>query len=220
MDNLHALLPVPPPTADRPLSGLTILLVEDSRLACEGMRLLCRRSGARLRRADSLQAADRHLRSYRPGAIVVDLHLPDGSGLGLIRALAAARPRIDAILATSGDPQMQASALTVGADAFLPKPSTLADLQAAILGHLPPDGRPGVIPLPLAPIPDPDALREDLAHAAALLAQKDQSLDYVAAFLRGVARSAGDSVLEQAARDAPRHGPAALAQLLRTRLAA
>ena len=87
MPSLDDLLPARPPSQDRPLAGLTLLLVEDSRLACEAMRLICRRSGARLRRADTLEAAERHLRSYRPGAVVVDLHLPDGSGLDLLAAL-------------------------------------------------------------------------------------------------------------------------------------
>ena len=69
----------------------------------EAIRLLCLRSGARIRRADSLASAHRHLRVYRPSIVIVDMGLPDGSGLDLIREMDAARPRVRIVLAISGD---------------------------------------------------------------------------------------------------------------------
>lgn len=60
----------------RPLGGLTVLAVEDSRFASEAVRLLCLRSGARIRRADCLRTAARHLQVYRPAAVIVDMACP------------------------------------------------------------------------------------------------------------------------------------------------
>ena len=103
MDDHDDFMMTRPPTARRPLLGLTVLVVEDSRFACEAMRLLCLRSGARIRRADSLQHARRHLAVYRPAVVIVDLGLPDGSGESLIADLAMGVPRVDVVLGTSGD---------------------------------------------------------------------------------------------------------------------
>ena len=131
------------PTASLPLLGLTVLAVEDSRFASEALRLLCQRSGARLRRADSLAAARRHLRVYRPGCLIVDMGLPDGSGADLLAEAGAASPRVDILLAMSGDPGAEDAARAAGTDAFLAKPIvSLAAFQATILACMPPDRRP------------------------------------------------------------------------------
>ncbi|MDP3341130.1 response regulator [Frigidibacter sp.] len=163
----------PAPSAARPLQGLTVLLVEDSRFASEAMRLLCLRSGARIRRADSLRAAHRHLATYRPSAVIVDMGLPDGSGADLIRELAALQPRMSVILGTSGSDDLEALALAAGADGFLPKPvESLALFQTAVLAALPAAQRPiGPRALPGEIVhPDLLALRDDLVLAAGLLA--------------------------------------------------
>ncbi len=204
-DDLSGYLAGSGPTAERPLLGLTVLVVEDSRFACEAMRLLCLRSGARLRRADCLRAARRHLMSYRPTVVIVDLGLPDGSGLDLIAEIAAQRPRVPALLATSGTADAAGRALAAGADGFLPKPvESLSAFQRAVLSALPAAPPPVAGRCPAAEDrvhPDPIALRDDLAHAAELLgdAPEGAALDYLAQFLSGVALSAHDTALRAAA---------------------
>ena len=204
MDDFDDIMLARTPTAARPLLGLTVLVVEDSRFASEAMRLLCLRSGARIRRADCLTSARKHLRVYRPSVVVVDLGLPDGSGADLIAELDSASPRIDVLLGISGDPAREDEAITAGADGFLPKPiETLGAFQQAILSHLPETSQP---PTPRqipneAIIPDPFAFREDIAHVADVLQGRPDGkmLDYIAQFTSGVARSAHDAPLEAAA---------------------
>jgi DNA-binding response OmpR family regulator len=192
------------PSARRPLLGLTILVIEDSRYACEALRLLCLRSGARIRRADCLKSARRHLQVYRPSVVIADVGLPDGSGLELIEEMNAANPRVRIILAISGDENVEAATLAAGADGFLAKPITsLAAFQQAILSRLPDDRQPtGPRQLSDETVePDPLAFRDDMAHAADVLndTKEEKTLDYLAQFLGGVARSAGDGQLATAA---------------------
>lgn len=212
MDDLDRREPMRNPTPARPLLGLTVLVVEDSRFACEALRLLCLRSGARIRRADCLHAARRHLQVYRPTVIIVDLGLPDGSGIDLIAELDRAVPRIGVVLGTSGDPDGAVAALRAGADAFLEKPiADLAAFQRVILSRLPEERQPaGPRPVNEGRVqPDPMALRDDMAHAAEVLdgVSDGHSLDYVAQFLAGVARISDDRPLLEAAQALGRARP-------------
>lgn len=190
----------PAPTALRPLLGLTVLVIEDSRYACEAMRLLCLRSGARIRRADTLRSARRHLQVYRPSVAIIDLGLPDGSGADLIRELSGSNVRPEVILGTSGDDNAEALALDAGADGFLAKPVTsLAVFQDRIMSNLPAERRPKGPRAVVADLvePDPIAYRDDMAHVADVLDSTldAKTLDYIAQFLGGVARSAEDNDL-------------------------
>lgn len=207
-DDLEMQMMPQSPTAARPLLGLTVLVVEDSRFASEAMRLLCLRSGARIRRADSLASARKHLRVYRPNVVVVDLGLPDGSGADLIAELADARPRVDVLLGMSGDSGAESLSTASGADGFIEKPiSSLGVFQEYILSRLPVDIRPEGMHLVSNDeiIPDPIALQDDLVHVADLLTAKDATssdtpvLDYIAQFLSGLARTSGDVEMEVAA---------------------
>lgn len=189
-----------PPSAERPLMGQTVLVVEDSRFASDAVRLLCLRSGARIRRADSLRTAARHLATYHPSILIIDLGLPDGSGLELIEALDARSPRVPVILATSGDDQLEDEAIAKGADGFLSKPLVnIAQFQQTILELLPQDLRPkGLRKLPTEDVdPDEIAYRDDLAHVADLFSDQADArgYDYASRFLRGVAKTAGDGAL-------------------------
>ena len=201
-DTIEDLIMLQPPTSDRPLLGTLILVVEDSRHACEGLRLLCQRSGARIRRAESLASAERHLRTYRPRIAVVDLGLPDGSGLELIKSLANAEPRIDGIIATSGDETLQQAALQAGADVFLPKPLvSISHFQQIVLDLVPEAMRPATVSRPSVDQiePDPIALRDDLGLVLDLLRNDPDpaTLDYVTGFVAGLAKTAGDQKLAE-----------------------
>ncbi|WP_371228668.1 response regulator [Roseovarius sp. 2305UL8-3] len=209
MDNLDPFAPHQTPTAKRPLLGMIVLVVEDSRFASEALRLMCLRSGARIRRADCLRSARRHLQVYRPSVVIIDLGLPDGSGLELIEELNRAAPRVGVILAISGDEHAHNPAIAAGADGFLAKPlDGLGVFQQAIVGALPPELQSNQLCAVSdeVVVPDPVAYRDDMSHVANLLDdhQDGSTLDYVAQFLASVAKSADDGPLGRAAEDLAR----------------
>ena len=133
---------------------------------------------------------------------VIDLGLPDGSGLELISQLSQSEPRIDGIIATSGDETLQDAALRAGADVFLPKPlSSISHFQRVVLDLTPENMRPSSLNRANNDliVPDPIALRDDLGLAADLLrSDPDQAvLQYVARFLNGLAKNADDPSLAE-----------------------
>ncbi len=192
------------------LFAVTILLVEDSRSASEAIRLMAAESGARVRRADSLHAAGRHLAIYRPSVVLVDLGLPDGDGMALVRQLCSATPRFDGVIALSGHDRSnwQDEALASGAAACLQKPiASLAAFQEVILSVLPdassrsPDARDIALAGQASVL---SAFDDDLRRARALLigaiaTEDPDTVAYCAQFLGSVAGMLGDTTLTRAA---------------------
>ena len=187
------------------LPGCTVLLVEDSRFSADATRLMLRASGARMRRAETLCDARRHLALYRPEAVMIDMGLPDGSGADLIREIRAEHGIAVRIVATSGHPELEHPALEAGADAFLPKPvESLAAFQRAFESVM-----PWICPALTGqgralPHPDPLALRDDFARAVDALegAADAATLTYATRFVGGLARCTGDTALRAVAEAA------------------
>jgi len=195
-----------PGKAQLPLLGLTILLVEDSRYCSEAVRLMCLKSGARLRRADTLAAAYRHVATYRPSLALVDVGLPDGSGLELVRELASHRALAPVIVVTSGeDPSVAApQALQAGADGYLSKPLTnISEFQKSILEYFPERANflsAQVVPMMPDIAPDLLSVGEDIRLVCDLLAAAADDMDrvkltYCAQFLQSVAEASQDENL-------------------------
>lgn len=224
MDTLD-LLARPAPTPQRPLLGMTLLLVEDSRFASEAVRMLALRSGARIRRADCLTSARRHLGTYRPDVTIVDLGLPDGSGLSLIRELSQATQRPTVVLATSGQSraEVEGEARAAGADGFLPKPiESLAAFQQAVMRNLPPDQRPSGLRIVRSEDVRPDrlALSEDLVYADRALGDPRIAPVYIANFLQGLAKTDHDPELLAESRGLANGGQADIRPQLQALIAA
>ena len=110
------------------------LLVEDDPIICLRLqRLLARMHSAPVRTttADSLQAARGILETDDFGLVLVDIGLPDGSGIDIGRALAGRTPVI--ALTGYGQPEDLRDSAAAGFHGHLVKPADPQVLHEAIL---------------------------------------------------------------------------------------
>lgn len=103
-----------------PSTSPTVLLVEDSAAIRTLQRFLLARSGLAVLECPDLVQAEATLRSVTPDLVVLDLNLPDGHGLNLLRHIDRRRTRV--LVMTGMTQQHTAEHSEHQADAFMPKP--------------------------------------------------------------------------------------------------
>lgn len=115
------------------LSELRILIVDDNPDICQALRDLLESQQYAVQSVGSGGAALALVRDQRFAAVVLDLELPDLSGLEVLPRLKASDPTVPVIILTAcpGDGNKSA-ALRDGAAAFLTKPYHREDLLSAL----------------------------------------------------------------------------------------
>jgi DNA-binding NtrC family response regulator len=111
----------------------TVLIVDDEESArnfiCEAMK----DAGYEALEAGDLASANKAVDSGAADIILLDVRLPDGSGLSLLDRLAVENPRPPVIMITAhGEVDMAVEAMKKGAQDFLQKPLDLEQLLEAI----------------------------------------------------------------------------------------
>ncbi|MGH7500312.1 MAG: response regulator [Longimicrobiales bacterium] len=113
----------------------TILLVEDEAVLRRVFRTLLEASGYRVREAGTADEALVAIAAQKPSLVLLDLGLPDGSGLDVARILRAdagtADIRIVAMTGRSG-PETKRSVLEIGCLGLLVKPIEPGELLRQI----------------------------------------------------------------------------------------
>lgn len=113
-----------------------ILIVEDDLALGEGVALALRDDGTEIMQADTLAKAGRLLRENRFDLAIMDINLPDGSGLDLMRQVKE-QGSLPVILLTANDMETDIVAgLELGADDYITKPFSLAVLRARVKNQL------------------------------------------------------------------------------------
>ena len=120
------------PPSDR---TLRLLVVDDHEVVRRGLvALLDRREGFQVVAeagsvAESIEAAHRHA----PDIVVMDVRLPDGSGIEACREIRAERPETRVVMLTSyPDEEAVLSAIVAGASGYLLKQIRARDLVSAL----------------------------------------------------------------------------------------
>ena len=111
----------------------TILVVDDDAEMQELVAWTLRREGWRVESALTATGATRVLLHNRPDLVVLDVMLPDGSGLDLLGQWRALYPdRAILMLSALGDSPDRVLGLDLGADDYLPKPFERAELVSRV----------------------------------------------------------------------------------------
>jgi two-component system, cell cycle response regulator DivK len=116
-----------------------ILVVDDHELNVALLERLLELNGHEVRAAGSLADAERALAEEEPAMIVLDLNLPDGSGLELTRKLKShpVTASIPILACTAGVmPADEHEALEAGCDAYVSKPIDLRRFQTIVASML------------------------------------------------------------------------------------
>ena len=111
----------------------TILCVEDDVKILRNNVIKLKDSGYAVLAAETLAQAKEHLANAAPDAIVLDIMLPDGTGLDLLKELRDAGNRIPILLLTARDKASDIErGLLLGANDYLSKPFEYNVLLARI----------------------------------------------------------------------------------------
>lgn len=114
----------------------TILVVEDDRSLNKGIALTLANEGVTLLQAYDVAEAERMLAAEKLDLVLLDINLPDGSGLDLCERIRQ-ESRVPIIFLTANDLEIDiVTGLELGGDDYITKPFSLMVLRARVMAVL------------------------------------------------------------------------------------
>jgi len=129
------------------MSGPRVLVVDDEQQILRALRTSLRGAGYDVETADTVEGALAAAAMRPPEVLILDLVLPDGSGIDVTRELRTWTNAPVIVLSAVGEEREKVAALDAGADDYVTKPVGIDELLArlrAVLRRTAPDAEPVV----------------------------------------------------------------------------
>jgi two-component system KDP operon response regulator KdpE len=127
------------------MGGARVLVVDDEQQILRALRTGLRGAGYEVDTADTAEGALSAAALRPPDAVILDLVLPDGSGIDVCRELRRWSTVPVILLSAVGEEREKVAALDAGADDYVTKPVGIDELLArlrAVLRRITPSGEP------------------------------------------------------------------------------
>lgn len=112
---------------------MKLLVVEDNSDLLENILIYLKREGYLCEFADDYDSAFDKIMSYSYDVVLIDIMIPGGSGLQILRELKSVKPETGTIIISAKNAlDDKVTGLELGADDYLTKPFQLAELLARI----------------------------------------------------------------------------------------
>jgi two-component system, NarL family, response regulator NreC len=166
-----------------------LLLVDDHHLVLDGLRLELEDTYEIVGMLATGREVVEECERLQPDAVLLDLSLPDRSGLDVITDIRAVLPAIKILIVTMHrDPILADVSLKAGADGFVPKDAEVSELRHAIREILAGRGYRS----PLVAKPSPQASSVDLVFRLSSLTPRQREIIHLLGEGMSTARIAGE----------------------------
>jgi len=118
-------------------SPMRALVVDDEESLADLVGMSLRYEGWDVKTAHSVAEAMNHAKTFAPDIAVLDIMLPDGDGLSLMKSLRSVHAGLPVLFLTAKDAvDDRVAGLTAGGDDYVTKPFSLEELVARLRGIL------------------------------------------------------------------------------------